>query len=358
MPSVFSGFDAPDLWERLKNESRDILLYGMGNGADKILAVLSRRGIPVAGIFASDGFVRGHSFHGMPVRSFSEIEATYPPGGCVILPAFGSSRAEVLTLFDRVAARYELLVPDVPVCGETLFDRAFFTAHTEDFLAARGLFADEESRRIFDLVIRAKLTGSYETLMAAVSPADTAELLSLSTVTRAGDFGAYNGDTARELIGAAPGLSYLLCAEPDPRSFKKLSEWAATCERPQIDCRRAAVSDRAGTLAFDASGNRNAGAATGRATATVSADTVDALFAGAPADYLKFDVEGSEAAALLGSAGTIARFAPRLKIACYHRAEDLFALPQLAHRLCPSYRLYLRRARSVPAWDIDLLCRV
>ena len=71
MPSVFSGFDAPDLWERLENESRDILLYGMGNGADKILAVLSRRGIPVAGIFASDGFVRGHSFHGMPVRSFS-----------------------------------------------------------------------------------------------------------------------------------------------------------------------------------------------------------------------------------------------------------------------------------------------
>ena len=358
MPSVFSGFDAPDLWERLANEPRDILLYGMGNGADKILTVLARRGIPVAGVFASDGFVRGHSFHGMPVRSFSEISAAYPPGGCVVLLAFGSSRAEVLTLFDRVAARYELLVPDVPVCGDSLFDRAFFTAHTEDFLAARGLFADEESRRIFDLVIRARLTGSYETLMAAVSPADTAELLSLSAMTRAGDFGAYNGDTARELIGQAPGLSYLFCAEPDPRSFKKLTEWAATCDRPQIDCRRVAVSDRAGELAFDTSGNRNAGLATGRATATVPADTVDALFAGAPADYLKFDVEGAEAAALLGSAGTIARFAPRLKIACYHRAEDLFTLPQLAHRLCPAYRLYLRRAKSVPAWDVDLLCRV
>ena len=50
--------------------------------------------------------------------------------------------------------------------------------------------------------------------------------------------------------------------------------------------------------------------------------------------------------------------APRLKIACYHRAEDLFALPLLVHRLCPSYQLFLRRADGVPAWDIDLLCRV
>lgn len=358
MPSLFSGSDMPDLWERLEKEPRDILLYGMGNGADKILAVLEARGIPVAGIFASDGFVRGHSFHGMPVRSFSEICETYPPGGCVVLLAFGSSRPEVLALFDRVAARYELLVPDVPVCGKVLFDRAFFTAHSKEFSIARELFADEESRRIFDLVLLAKLTGSYEALMAAVSAPDTAELLSLSTVTRAGDFGAYNGDTARELAGAAPELSYILCAEPDPRNFRKLTEWAAGCARPTVDCRRVAVSDRAGELAFDASGNRNSGLATGRATVTVPADTVDALFAGGPADYLKFDVEGAEAAALKGAALTLTRFSPRLKIACYHRAEDLFLLPQLIHRLCPSYRIYLRRARSVPAWDIDLLCRV
>lgn len=358
MPSVFSGFDVPDLWERLAREPRDILLYGMGNGADKILAVCEQRGIRVAGVFASDGFVRGHSFHGMRVRSFSEVCAAYPSDGCVILLAFGSSRPEVLSLFDAVAASYELLVPDVPVCGDLLFDRAFFTAHAAEFAAARALFADAESRRIFDLVIRARLTGSYAALRGAVSPRDTEELLSLSLVTRAADLGAYNGDTARELIRLAPALTRLLCVEPDPRSFKKLSEWAATCGRVCVDCRRVAVSDRAGELAFDASGNRNAGAATGRADITVPADTVDALLAGAPVDYLKFDVEGAEAAALRGSADTIARFAPRLKIACYHRAEDLFALPLLVHHLCPPYRLFLRRADGVPAWDIDLLCRV
>ena len=62
-----------DLWQTLKTASdsgRPILLYGMGNGADKILTVCEAYGIPVADFFASDGFVRGHSFHGKVVLSF------------------------------------------------------------------------------------------------------------------------------------------------------------------------------------------------------------------------------------------------------------------------------------------------
>jgi hypothetical protein len=91
-----------DLWQTLAAESRDILLYGMGNGADKLLAVCEQKGIPVRGIFASDGFVRGHSFHGMRVMSYSEVEGIYPQDGCVVLLAFGSSRPEVMALFDRI----------------------------------------------------------------------------------------------------------------------------------------------------------------------------------------------------------------------------------------------------------------
>jgi peptidoglycan/xylan/chitin deacetylase (PgdA/CDA1 family) len=49
----------------------------MGNGADKILDVLDAHGITVSDFFASDGFVRGHSFHGKRVLSFSEIKEKY-----------------------------------------------------------------------------------------------------------------------------------------------------------------------------------------------------------------------------------------------------------------------------------------
>ena len=37
-----------DLWQYLARTSKPIVLYGMGDGADKILAVLNRLGIEAA----------------------------------------------------------------------------------------------------------------------------------------------------------------------------------------------------------------------------------------------------------------------------------------------------------------------
>ena len=62
-------------WEKLQAETRPIFIYGMGDGAEKIMRVFREKSIPLAGIFASDEFVRGHSFAGYKVRKLSEIEA-------------------------------------------------------------------------------------------------------------------------------------------------------------------------------------------------------------------------------------------------------------------------------------------
>lgn len=56
------------VWSRLKEEARPIVLYGMGDGADKILAQFDRLGIRASGVFASDEFARGNLFHGFSVR--------------------------------------------------------------------------------------------------------------------------------------------------------------------------------------------------------------------------------------------------------------------------------------------------
>ena len=98
-----------DLFERLSAEQnsptpRAVLLYGMGNGADKIIAHLSSKSIPVSGFFASDGFVRGQAFHKKTVLSFSEGKARYAPSECVVLLAFGSARPEVRATSQNVAS--------------------------------------------------------------------------------------------------------------------------------------------------------------------------------------------------------------------------------------------------------------
>ena len=63
------------LWEYLKTADRPVVLYGTGDGADKVLDILADVGVPVSGIFASDEFVRGQQFRGFTVRKYSELLA-------------------------------------------------------------------------------------------------------------------------------------------------------------------------------------------------------------------------------------------------------------------------------------------
>ena len=66
-----------DVWQTLSRERRPLVVYGMGNGADKLLLQMEKRGLTVADFMASDGFVRGHSFHGRRVLSLKEVEEKY-----------------------------------------------------------------------------------------------------------------------------------------------------------------------------------------------------------------------------------------------------------------------------------------
>ena len=103
-----------DMWQDLKNENRPIVIYGMGNGADKLISRFNELNIEFADIFASDGFVRGHSFHGIRVKSFSEIKEIYE--NFVVVLSFASNREEVLSLFTEIDGKY-----DMYEINETLF---------------------------------------------------------------------------------------------------------------------------------------------------------------------------------------------------------------------------------------------
>ncbi len=55
-------------------------------------------------------------------------------------------------------------------------------------------------------------------------------------------------------------------------------------------------------------------------------------------DFVKLDVEGSEAKALIGAIESIRRFKPKLAISLYHNPNDLFTLPLLVKHLFPFYK--------------------
>lgn len=351
-------YDRTDLWTYLKKTNKKIVMYGMGNGADKILDVCAERGIEVADFFASDGFVRGHSFHSKRVLSFSEAKEKYGAENMIVLLSFASSLPSVLDTIRAVAAECELYAPDVPVCEGRIFDLEFAREHAQKIREAYELLADEESKRIFEKVILYKLTGNIEFLFEAESDKDDTmlSLLDAKSIRSYADLGAYNGDTLRSLAEYSDALCEAVAFEPSPKTFKKLKAYADGESRFRIEAVNAAAWREDTTLSFGDEGNRNSGLfARGKQT-EVAARTLDGVLDGREVDYIKYDVEGCEREALAGSEKTISAHYPRLLVSAYHLSEDVFELPLLIHEKFPEYKLYYRRYQYVPAWDLNLIC--
>ena len=95
--------DVTGVWDRMKKTKKSIALYGMGNGAQMILDVCQQKQIPVAEIFASDEFVRGHSFAGYKVKRLSELEEIYDD--LFIVVAFGVHHPQMLFRLQQLSRR-------------------------------------------------------------------------------------------------------------------------------------------------------------------------------------------------------------------------------------------------------------
>ena len=338
------------LWEKLKKTEKPIVMYGMGNGADKILARCEEKGIEIKDFFASDGFVRGHSFHGKRVLSFAEVREKY--GDFIILISFASYLESVLDIFYALDREYEVYAPDVPVAGEGTFDGGYYEKHRCETEYSRGLFEDEESKRVFDCVINFKLTGKLEYLRESECEKDAAYALLRKVQPFIVDAGAYTGDTAKEFLSRFEGVKKIVALEPDPKTFKKLLAYSET--EPRVFPVNAAAYKETAEKEFDASSNRNANLySLGKRKAKINCVAIDDLVSEAPS-LIKYDVEGAEKDALTGSSGTIKKYAPDLIVSAYHRNEDIFELPVLIKKLRPGYKLYLRRFRYVPAWDLNI----
>ena len=346
-----STTEMKDLWTYLASTDKPVVMYGMGNGADKIIDVLDRYGVTVSDFFASDGFVRGHSFHGKRVLSFSEVKEKYQD--FIILLSFGTCRSEVLDIIYSLDRNFELYAPDVPVAGEELFNFEFFAEHKNELERARDLLADERSKEIFDCVINYRLTGKIGFLRSAVTAKSEVfeDILEVGKCRNYVDAGAYTGDTIRELYSFGAHPDRVTALEPDPKTFKKLAKYAE--EDPKVIPVNAGAWSKDTELLFNVEGNRNSGVSEkGTAVRMVALDSIESAHG---ADYIKYDVEGSEREALLGTREIISRSSPALMVALYHRSRDIYDLVQLVHEIDPGYKLYVRRFEYIPDWDLNLI---
>lgn len=340
-----------NVWDNLKSDGKPVVLYGMGLGAEKIMDTLAVYGIEVSDIFASDEFVRGHSFRGFKVLRYSEICEKYKDFNVVL--CFASRLDSVIGRIAEINSEHTVYAPDVPVAGGGLFSREFISDNEDKFDFVYNRLADDESKRVYIDILNFKVSGKIGYLLSSFADKDKiySEILKLTDREAIIDLGAYDGDTIREFCDATDGkYNSITALEPDAKNYKKLIK--NTDGMPDITCLNMGAWDKQDTLIFSTKAGRNS-KLSGEGV-SVKVTDIDSL--GIPASFIKMDIEGSELKAICGMEKTIKKYRPKLYICAYHRNEDLFSLPIKVLEFDESYKIYFRHSKYIPAWESNFYC--
>ncbi len=344
-----------DVYEYLKTCGKPVAIYGMGNGADKLFDIFDKKGIGVSAVFASDDFVRGHSFRGFKVKTYAQLCKEL--GDFVIVPAFASRLPDIIERMDRFDAEKEVRFPELPVIGCEPMDMEYITANMESIEKVYDMLHDDFSKKVFADLINFRISGKLCYLRNIMT--DRREIFTAMGVTGEevfADLGAYDGDTLLVFCEIAGGFKHAVAVEPDRRNFRKLSKYAEG--RENITLVNKAVSSHTQVLRFNDKAGRNS-AFDEEGRAEVFADAPDNIFletGHTDISFVKMDVEGAEADALMGMKSTIRNNKPKLCICAYHRREDLWELPLLIKELNDGYKIYLRKHLYYPGWETAFYC--
>ena len=348
-------------WETLAQEDKPIILYGMGSGADKILDFCAVKNIKIADMFASDEYVREHSFRGFKVKSLSQIKEIYKNNFCVLL-SFATRIDSVIKKIYDLDANHEFYVPNFPVFGENnYFDYNYYLENQEKIAQAYNLLADEESKKVYERAINFNITGKLEYLKKIESAKESAlDLLELSDNLNYIDLGAYDGDTIFELLKYNKNIKNIYAFEPDIKNFKKLEK--NICENNLLNiCELYNIGawSREDILYFNAQASRNSSfnvPQNQKNIKEVRVNNIDNIL-NSQLDgeiLIKYDVEGAEFEALEGSQEIIKKYSPKLIVSLYHKINDIFKLPIYIKSINSDYKFYLRKHKYVPCWDLNL----
>jgi FkbM family methyltransferase len=344
----------------------------MGNGADKILDLCNKKDIKVSGVFASDEFARGNSFRGFKVKKLAEIEEEFKD--FCIITAFATREVEVIDRIYKLNEKYELFSPNFPVFGDEYPDFDFFAKNVIKIEQMhQNVTKCNVSRETFVNTINFYISGKLKYLRNIETlKSDALDLLDLQNELHYIDVGAYNGDTIFELIkyfdSKNINLNKVTAFEPDKKNFEKLeknlSDLIIECELYNIG-----LWSGEQRIYFSAKSGRNSslrreprtefvyGVTPYTDITKITVNSLDNILKNDDLNgeiLIKYDVEGAEYEALLGSAEIIKKYSPKLIVSLYHRNEDIFKLPLLINNINPNYNFYIRKHKYIPCWDLNL----
>ena len=336
-----SGVDVANL--------QSLAIVGAGPEGQRLARLCAARNIRIDAIVDDDPVKRGMIVGGRQVAPVEFLTAL-PKSTAIIIASH-----RVLRVTQRLRAHgFKTVVPFamLQVLAPNIFAPHMFydnlledlCKHRSEYEALHDRLADDRSRQVLKAVIEFRRSLDPMALQSVVSEHDLYAPDGMFEFTDNEvyvDGGSFDGDTIRSFIERVHGrFEAVYGFEPDPVTFAKLK--SNFSNEPRVHPVHAGLHSHAGTLRFRDDASRGAiFADDGEIEMPVT--TIDDVLGERRLTYVKMNIEGAEMDALKGGRNAIRKWQPRLAISVYHRASDLWRIPQLVSELVPDYRLYLRQ---------------
>ena len=332
--------------ERVQNV-RTAAIFGAQRLGQLVLQSLQAEGVTVQAFIDNDHRKIGTLLSNIPVCGLPQITdkelpvviatTKYTNSIALQLEKEGFSNVlpySVMSLVDPV-----LYPEEIPYLGI----QEDFAHHTAEYVGLFICLADDKSRKVLDGLLNYRL--DYDTRNAEAVADEylrqyfDAELIKFSGDDVFVDLGGYDGDTTEKFIQYCGGVyRKIYLFEPDNNllqaAVKRLKD------NKQIEYIQAGAYSKDGELRFAASGRTN-GAISESGELVIPVRKIDSVVV-EPPTLIKIDIEGAETEALLGAANLLRTARPRLAIAAYHSAPDLWQLADVVRGMNPTYKFYLR----------------
>lgn len=311
-------------------------------GRNELASQLSAKTKAIAII---DDFTDETCWNGLPIVKLANIEKTdhvlviscslavRPVSAIESIKQFNFDYITFLDLYND--ARLALALP--------FFDdaRRDYLGNQKQYDWLRSMLNDEQSKKVFDDLVNFRNTGSFEYMKnysVDILGQYFSKVIQYSENEVFIDAGAYDGQTSSEFIKHCPNYKSVYLFEPSKQNIDKAKNNLA--DYRNMNFIEKGLSNKAEVLRFH-SNNGSASSIADDGDIEIQVDSLDNLVQ-EKVTFIKMDIEGAESLAIEGAKNHILNDHPKMAIAVYHKADDLWKIPQQVLAIRDDYDLYLR----------------
>lgn len=291
-----------------------------------------------------DDFTNESSFLGKPIVLIDHIPANAIVVSVVIgkplraekrLKQFQFDVIDYFTFYKLSGLEQKLQ----PIAYWTGFDHDF-GINKSRYEAIYNRLADTVSQNQFYNLINFRLSCNLDFMRGFSAREDEQyfeEFLHLQPDETFVDVGGFDGYTSLEFIRHCPQYRKIHFFEPEEEiaqeAKKRLSAYS------NVVFHNIGLSNNKQTFRFTKSGSASRISEEGQSI--IHVDRLDNVLS-EKVSFVKMDIEGAERMAIEGARDTIMKWHPKLAICVYHRADDLWQIPEQVFSIRNDYRLHLR----------------